>query len=76
MQWIVLIRLILELISQLKAKVEDNPNISAQEVEDHVRGFFSTPSTQQDVGIPQNDWEEFIGLLVPVIQWLIRRFIK
>jgi hypothetical protein len=73
MQWWAIIKMIAGIISNLPF------DASEEEVRSVVGSAVCDAQSQQfaqDASIPQTEWEELIGLLVPVIMWLIRRFGK
>jgi hypothetical protein len=74
MKWWAIIKLIAGIISNLPfdASEDEVKAVVAQAVSD----VQSEPGVMADAGIPQSDWEELIGLLTPIILWILKRFGK
>lgn len=76
MQWWAIIKMIAGIIANLP--------FSEQTTEDEVKAVValaisdvqSEPGVLADAGIPQSEWEELIGLITPIILWILKRFAK
>lgn len=69
MKWLILVRLILDLISQLPL----DKHITKVEIETKVREVLQEPRVQE-VNISATDWEELIPHIVAIVAWFIKRF--
>lgn len=74
MQWWVIIKMIAGIIANLP--FDSNEAEVRATLAECVLDASDDVNTTSEVHIPQTDWEELIGLLVPVIMWIIKRFGK
>jgi len=71
MKFWAIIKLIAGIISNLPF---DAPEEKVKEVVTAAVEEARADVSIQQAGIPQSDWEELIGLLTPIIMWLLKRF--
>lgn len=67
-KWIAILQLILQLLEQFK---EANP--SQNEIEIVLNAKAEELMTQDDLQLSTNDWKELIPLILPLIEWLLKR---
>jgi len=76
MKWWAIIKLIAGIISNLPFSEQTTEDEVKAVVAQAVSDLQSEPGVMADAGIPQSDWEELIGLLTPIILWILKRFGK
>ena len=74
MQWWIIVKMIAKIIGNLPFDASEAQVNAA--VTEAVEDAQNTVTAQQDMGIPQSDWEELIGLITPIILWILKRFNK
>lgn len=67
-KWIAILQLILQLLEQFK---EANP--SQNEIEIVLNAKAEELMTQDNLQLSTNDWKELIPLILPLIEWLLKR---
>jgi hypothetical protein len=67
-KWIAILQLILRLLEQFK---EANP--SQNEIEIVLNAKAEELMTQDNLQLSTNDWKELIPLILPLIEWLLKR---
>jgi hypothetical protein len=76
MQWWAIIKLIAGIIANLPFSEQATEAEVTAVVAQAVNDAQDEPGIMSEAGIPQSDWEELIGLITPIILWVLKRFGK
>jgi hypothetical protein len=67
-KWLAIIQLILQLLEQFKGT-----NPSPNEIQIVLTAKAQEPTTQDRFQFSTDDWNELIPLILPLIEWLLKR---
>ena len=76
MQWWAIIKMIAGIIANLPFSEQTTESEVQAVVAQAVSDVQQEPGIMSEASIPQSDWEELIGLITPIILWVLKRFGK